>query len=77
MVDYFSKYIGMYVIYRRLGIWKSRPCRFVELKTGSAALYLNWSAIRSAGEQITSIIINEITRSLLQRRDSRAKQFDG
>lgn len=28
-------------------------------------------------EQITSIIINEITRSLLQRRDSSAKQSDG
>lgn len=66
---YFSEYIDIpaYVIYRR-SCWKARPCRFAGMETGFATLYLDRSAIRSAGaKQITSIIINEITRSLLQR----------
>lgn len=74
----FQSTSGEYVIYQReTPLEGSAACRFVELKTGSTTLYLDRSAIQSAGEQITSIIINEITRSLLQRRDPRAKQSDG
>lgn len=82
---FFKVRVSVYVMYRDRVCCKidTRSCRFVELENRFSTAPVSRLCRSPIGEvpamreQITSIIINEITRSLLQRRDSSAKQSDG